>query len=88
MAAGLPLDPGGEHPVARVIRSGEPLVFADMTPALLHSFAQGDEHLRFMIDHEYRSALVAPLTARRRTLGALSVLRLGESAPYARASGR
>ncbi len=31
-----------------------------------------------MIDNGYRSAVVAPLVARQRTLGALSVLRLGD----------
>jgi PAS domain S-box-containing protein len=76
------LDPRGEHPVARVIRSGEPELLPVMTSALLSSFAQGSEHARFMIDHGYRSAVVAPLLARERTLGALSVLRLGDGEPY------
>jgi PAS domain S-box-containing protein len=76
------LDPEGEHPVARVIRSGEPLLLQEMTDMLLRSFAQGSEHAKFMIDHGYRSAAVAPLLARERTLGAISVLRLGEGEPY------
>ena len=76
-----PLDPDGEHPVARVIRTGEPELRAIMTSAALTSFAQGDEHARFMIEHDYRSAVIAPLLARGRTLGALSVLRLGNGAP-------
>jgi PAS domain S-box-containing protein len=77
-----PLDPEGEHPVARVIRSGEAQLLAEMTSMLLSSFAQGSVHAQFMIDHDYRSAVVAPLPARGRTLGTLSVLRLGEGAPY------
>ena len=77
-----PLDPAGEHPVAQVIRSGEPVLLEEMSGALLRSFAQGDEHARFMIEHRYRSAVVAPLLARGRTLGALSLLRLGDSARY------
>jgi PAS domain S-box-containing protein len=77
-----PLDPDGGHPVARVIRSGEAELLEEMTGMLLRSFAQGDEHARFMIEHRYRSAIVAPLLARGRTLGALSVLRLGDSEPY------
>jgi PAS domain S-box-containing protein len=82
LRARYPLDPDGEHPVARVIRSGRPELLAEMTSTLLGSFAQGSEHARFMIDHGYRSAVVAPLLARERTLGALSVLRLGEGTPY------
>lgn len=77
-----PLDPKGEHPVARVIRSGETELLAEMTNMLLSSFAQGSVHAQFMIDHDYRSAVVAPLLARGRTLGTLSVLRLGDGTPY------
>jgi PAS domain S-box-containing protein len=82
LRARYPLDQDGEHPVARVIRSGEPELLPAMTSTLLSSFAESSEHARFMIDHGYRSAVVAPLLARRRTLGALSVLRLGDSAPH------
>jgi len=78
-----PLDPGGAHPVARVIRSGQPELLAVMADTSLRTFAQGSEHARFMIEHGYRSAVVAPLRARERTLGALSVLRLAEGEPYA-----
>jgi len=77
-----PLDPEGEHPVARVIRSGEPELQPQMSDALMRSFAQGSEHARFMIEHRYHSAVVAPLLARGRTLGALSLLRLGDSEAY------
>jgi serine phosphatase RsbU (regulator of sigma subunit) len=82
LRANYPLDPQGEHPVAHVIRSGEPVLLPEMTSALLSSFAQGSKHAEFMIDHGYHSAVVAPLLARERTLGALSVLRLGTGAPY------
>jgi PAS domain S-box-containing protein len=82
MRAAHGLDPAGEHPVARVIASGEPVLLAQMTDSLLSSFAQGAEHAKFMVDHGYRSAVVAPLLARERTLGAISVLRLGEGRPY------
>jgi GAF domain-containing protein len=78
----FPVDPDGEHPVAAVIRSGEPLLLPDMSSAMLRSFAQGSEHARFTIERHYRSAVVAPLDARGRTLGALSVLRLGDGATY------
>jgi len=82
MRARHPLNPDGQHPVARVIRGGAPELLAEMTSTLLRSFAQGSEHARFMIEHGYRSAAVAPLLARGRTLGALSVLRLGDCQPY------
>jgi PAS domain S-box-containing protein len=78
----FPLDPDGEHPVARVIRSGEPELLPEMSPGQLRAFAQGSEHARFMLERDYRSALVAPLQVRGGTLGALSALRLGERAPF------
>src|SRR5207244_8311865 len=48
----------------------------------LRPFAQSPELAQFMIGHRYRSAVVAPLPARGRTLGAVSFLRLGEGTPY------
>lgn len=77
-----PLDPAGPHPVARVLRTGVPELLAEMSTPQLRSFAQDPEHARFMISHEYRSALVAPLPARGRTLGVISLLRLGAREPY------
>jgi PAS domain S-box-containing protein len=76
------LDPDGDHPVAGVIRSGEPQLLPEMSNPLLRSFAQSSEHARFMVEQGYHSAVVAPLPARGRTLGALSVLRLGDGEPY------
>jgi PAS domain S-box-containing protein len=77
-----PLDPDGEHPVARVIRDGQPVLIPELSSDLLSSFAQGSEHARFMIERDYHSVVVAPLLVGERTLGALSVLRLGEGAPF------
>jgi PAS domain S-box-containing protein len=82
LRARCPLDPGGAHPVACVIRSGEAQLLPEMSREALRTFAQGSEHARFMIGNGYRSAIVAPLTARGRTMGALSTLRLGDSQPY------
>jgi PAS domain S-box-containing protein len=78
----FPLDPAGTHPVARVIRSGVPELLPEMSGDQLRSFARSPAHASFMIDHAYRTGIVAPLTARGRILGALSVLRLGDSASY------
>ena len=81
LRAQSPLDPDGEHPVARVIRSGQPELLAEMHDTFLRTFAEGSAHAEFMITHNYRSAVVAPLRARGRTLGAISILRLEPSKP-------
>jgi len=85
LRARSPLDPGGEHPVARVIRSGQPVLLAEMPDISLRTFAESSTHAEFMIAHHYRSAVVVPLRARGRTLGAISILRLEPSRPLGQA---
>ena len=70
-----PLDPRGGHPVAQVLQAGRPMVWPDLTaPDTVEQVAQNDQHRRLMAEAGYRSAAVVPLTARGRTLGALSFL--------------
>jgi PAS domain S-box-containing protein len=85
LRAHSPLDPGGEHPVARVIRSGAPELLAEMAHSSLRTFAEDATHAEFMIANHYRSAVVVPLQARGRTLGAISILRLEPSKPFGQA---
>ncbi len=85
LRARAPLDPDGEHPVARVIRSGQPQLLAEMADTSLRTFAENSTHAEFMIAHNYRSAVVVPLRARGRTLGAISILRLEPSKPFGQA---
>ena len=85
LRARSPLDPDGEHPVARVIRSGQPELLAEMAHSSLRTFAEDTTHAEFMIANHYRSAVVVPLQARGRTLGAISILRLEPSKPFGQA---
>lgn len=82
MRSRFPLSHEGEHPVAAVIRSGQPMLLEQMDRGALRAFAESSIHAEFMINNGYRSAVVAPLVARDRTLGAISVLRFGEGEPY------
>lgn len=77
-----PLDPRGDHPVARVLRSGDSELLPDLTEQMMRGFAEGDEHAKFMLEAGYQSAIVVPLTARDRVLGTMSVLRSGDQPPY------
>lgn len=85
MRGRYPIHPDSRHPVAQVLRSGEPALLAALSPDELRDYAQGAEHERFMVSAHYRSAVVAPLAARGRTLGTLSVIRLDNEAPYGQA---
>jgi Stage II sporulation protein E (SpoIIE)/GAF domain len=81
----IPLDLEGPHPVAEVLRTGEPLVVEDLTDqAALAQIANDDEHQRFMREAGYRSAAIFPMVARGRTHGAISFLHVGNDARYDR----
>ncbi len=78
-----PIDAEGAHPVAEVIRTGRPMVVGDLTaPGIRSRVAQSDEHARFVARHGYSSAVVVPLRARGRSLGALSFLRMRNDRRY------
>jgi PAS domain S-box-containing protein len=65
----------GDHPVARVLRTGRSLVIRDLTqPAAQDEVAQSDAHREFITRAGYNSAAVAPMIARGRLVGALSFL--------------
>jgi serine phosphatase RsbU (regulator of sigma subunit) len=73
LRAKYPLDLDGEHPVARAIRSREPVLAHDLSDTLtLEQIAPESELLEFMLSVGYRSLIVLPLIARGRLLGALS----------------
>jgi PAS domain S-box-containing protein len=78
-----PLDPGGEHPVAQVLRLNQPMVWRDLkAPEVVDKVSQSREHLQLMRDAGYNSAAVVPLFARGRTLGALSFLHARQDMRY------
>jgi PAS domain S-box-containing protein len=77
----LPVDPAGPHPVVVAIRTGRPRLLAEVPASLLEEIADSPEHLEMLRDLGLASAMVVPLQARGRTLGAISLARTG-GAPY------
>jgi PAS domain S-box-containing protein len=77
-----PLRLDGAHPVAGVLRSGRPQLEPVMSPDFQRDIAEGPEHFELMRRLHYHSAIVVPLVARQRVLGALSLLRLEDADPY------
>jgi PAS domain S-box-containing protein len=77
-----PLGLDGSHPVARVLRSGRAILEPEMSAAFQRQIAEGPEHFELMRRLRYHSAIVVPLVARRRALGALSLLRLKDTDHY------
>jgi signal transduction histidine kinase/ActR/RegA family two-component response regulator len=62
-----------ESPATRVMRSGEPFLCEEVTDDLVRAAAQNDEHERLLRAFGVRSFAMAPLRARGRTLGLLTV---------------
>jgi PAS domain S-box-containing protein len=69
-----PPDPDAPAGVPRVIRTGEPELHREITDALLDAAARDDEHRRVLRALGLRSAIIVPIAARGRTVGALTLV--------------
>ena len=70
-----PLELEGNHPVAQVLRTGRSLALHNLNDSSIQEeVAQNEEHRDFMLRADYNSAVVAPMFARGRLVGALSFL--------------
>jgi GAF domain-containing protein len=69
-----PIDPNDRTGVANVIRTGRAEIFTEIPDQLLVEGARDEEHLRAMRELGLSSAIIVPLSARGRTLGALTLI--------------
>jgi serine phosphatase RsbU (regulator of sigma subunit) len=60
--------------VPQVIRSGRSELYPEIDEALLRAGAQDEEHLEIILQLRMSSAMVVPLRARERTLGAITFI--------------
>jgi PAS domain S-box-containing protein len=71
----FPPKPDDAHGVAYVIRTGEPEFFADLSGGVLDELLTGDVELRRIVDElGLHSSICVPLSARGRTLGAMTLV--------------
>jgi PAS domain S-box-containing protein len=77
-----PLRLDSPHPVAEVLRTGQPSLQSSITSEFQRRIAQSPEHYELMRRLRYRSAVVVPLVARHRVLGTLSLVRAGDGDFY------
>jgi PAS domain S-box-containing protein len=61
------------HGVARVIRTAQAELYADVPDSMLAEAARDEEHLRILCEAGLRSLMIVPLVGRGRTLGAISL---------------
>lgn len=77
------LDPSAaQHPVAKVLQTGKPELFSEISDTLLIATANNDEQSDFPRAVNPRSGIIAPLVARGRTFGAITVLSTEEGRRY------
>jgi signal transduction histidine kinase/ActR/RegA family two-component response regulator len=70
--ARYPKDPGARGGVQEVIRTGRPVMMADIPETLIAAAARDAEHLRLLRGVGVTSYICVPLLTRGRTLGALT----------------
>jgi PAS domain S-box-containing protein len=75
-------DTGG---LMKVLRSGEPELIPEITDEMLARGARDEDHLRALRSVGLRSAMIVPITARGRTLGALTVVMADSSRRFGEA---
>ncbi|HLM74330.1 MAG TPA: PAS domain-containing protein, partial [Polyangiaceae bacterium] len=69
-----PLDPARDRGLWRVMRTGEPELYEEIPDDLLATAARDEEHLKKLRELGFCSMIIAPLNARGRTLGALTLI--------------
>jgi serine phosphatase RsbU (regulator of sigma subunit)/integral membrane sensor domain MASE1 len=67
-----PVDPESRTGAPNAVRTGRPELYEEITDELLRQNARDDEHLRILRKLGLFSAMVVPLSARGRTLGAVT----------------
>ena len=72
--ARYPADPDARTGAHEVVRTGQPLLLAEIPDALLVTAAQDEEHLRILREIGFASALIVPLVARGHVIGAMSLV--------------
>jgi PAS domain S-box-containing protein len=84
MAGDHPFELDAPHGTARVARTGEPALYPFVPDSLLSAAARDAAHLRALRELDLKSAMVVPLVARGRPIGALTCVWVGSRRRYGR----
>jgi signal transduction histidine kinase len=68
-----PLEPGSPQPAYEAFRSGEPRLLTDLTPGEMAACAHDGDHATLLSELGTSCIIAAPLSARGRTLGAITL---------------
>jgi PAS domain S-box-containing protein len=78
----LSSNPAAPHGVAHVMRTGKAKIYTDIPDSMLVALAQDAEHFKILQELGLASAMVVPLVARGRTLGAITLASENPSRRY------
>jgi signal transduction histidine kinase len=76
------LDPQGKHRIAEILRRGQSWFDAEVSETRLAAEARDAEHLQLLRELGFASEMIVLLTARGRTLGALTLVRANREGRY------
>ncbi len=85
MVGDHPFELNVPHGASRVVRTGEPELYPFVPDSLLSAVAHDEAHLHALQELNLKSAMVVPLMARERTIGALTFVWVGTPRRYSRA---
>ena len=77
-----PPDPNAPTGVAQVIRTGKPELYPEIPEELLIAGAKDETHLRIIREIGFKSAIIVPLAASQRVVGAITVVSAEGSRRY------
>ncbi len=77
-----PPDPNEQAGTYAVVRSGKPLLVADVTDTMLRTAARDDDHIALLRQLEVRSAMIAPLAIAGLTFGAITLVQAESARRY------
>jgi serine phosphatase RsbU (regulator of sigma subunit) len=73
LRAEVPIDPRGPHPVAEVLRTGEPQLLDRLSDEQIKEITTKEEERQALYRHRFRSCLLLPLGARGHVIGCLTL---------------
>jgi PAS domain S-box-containing protein len=77
----FPPDPDGMH-MSAALREGRTEILTELSDEILRDRLRGSAHIEVVREIDARSALILPLAARGRTLGAVLLLACGDRPPF------